>query len=85
MKNQYEIGEEIFDNIIVIGRFGGEGKSGFGVVYLVLEKTSGFALALKTLQKENISIKDFNEFEKEVIPWINLSYHPNIVKSFSIG
>ena len=83
MKNQYEIGEEIFDNVIVLGRFGGEGKSGFGVVYLVMEKDTGFTLALKTLQKDNISITDFNEFKKEIKPWINLSYHPNIVKAFS--
>lgn len=31
MTNQYEIGEEIFDHAIVLRRFGGEGKSGFGV------------------------------------------------------
>lgn len=84
MTKQYEIGEEIFDNVIVLGRFGGEGKSGFGVVYLVVEKDTGFPLALKTLQKDNISISDFNEFKKEIIPWIDLSYHPNIVKAFSI-
>lgn len=58
MTNQYEIGEEIFDHAIVLGRFGGEGKSGFGVVYLVAEKNTGLALAVKTLQKENISITD---------------------------
>ena len=84
MTKQYEIGEEIFNNTIVIGRFGGEGKSGFGIVYLVVEKTTGFTLAMKTLQKERISIMDFNEFKNEIIPWINLSYHPNIVKAFSI-
>ena len=56
MTNPYEIGEEIFDNAIVLGRFGGEGKSGFGAVYLVAEKNTGLALAMKTLQKENISI-----------------------------
>ena len=39
MENQYEIGDEIFDNVIVLGRFGGEGKSCFGVVYLVMEKS----------------------------------------------
>lgn len=84
MENQYEIGDEIFDNVIVLGRFGGEGKSGFGVVYLVMEKSTGFTLALKTLQKATISIKDFNKFKNEIVPWINLSYHPNIVKAFSI-
>ena len=84
MAKQYEIGEEIFDNVIVLGRFGGEGKSGFGVVYLVVEKTTGFTLALKTLQKDNIAIPDFNKFKKEIIPWIELSHHPHIVKAFSI-
>lgn len=84
MTNQYEIGEEIFDHAIVLGRFGGEGKSGFGVVYLVAEKNTGLALAVKTLQKENISITDFDEFKNEILQWINLSYHPHIVKAFSI-
>lgn len=84
MTKHYNFGDEIFDNVVVLGRFGGEGKSGFGVVYLVAEKTNGFTLALKTLQKEQISINDFNDFKKEIIPWINLSYHPNIVKAFSI-
>lgn len=68
MENQYEIGDEIFDNVIVLGRFGGEGKSGFGVVYLVMEKSTGFTLALKTLQKATISIKDFNKFKNEIVP-----------------
>ena len=84
MIKQYQTGDEIFNDTIIIGRFGGEGKSGFGVVYLVVEKTTGFTLALKTLQKETISINEFNEFEKEITPWIDLSYHPNIVKAFSI-
>ena len=81
---EYEPGDEIFDNIIVLGRFGGENKSGFGVVYLVFDKNTGFALALKTLQNEKISLTEFEEFKNEVIPWVSLSNHPNIVKAFSI-
>lgn len=84
MTKQYEIGEEIFDNAIILGRFGGEGKSGYGVVYLVAEKTTGLTLALKTLQKEQISITDFDRFEKEIKPWVDLSHHPNIVKALSV-
>lgn len=84
MSYEYEPGDEIFDNIVVLGRFGGENKSGFGVVYLVFDKNTGFALALKTLQNEKISLTEFEKFKNEVIPWVSLSNHPNIVKAFSI-
>ena len=84
MSHEYEIGDEIFENMLVIGKSGGENKSGFGVVYLIFDKNTGFTLALKTLQNEKISLTEFEEFKNEVIPWVNFSNHPNIVKAFSI-
>ena len=84
MSHEYEIGDEIFENMLVIGKFGGENKSGFGVVYLIFDKNTGSTLALKTLQNEKISLTEFEEFKNEVIPWVNFSNHPNIVKAFSI-
>ena len=84
MSYEYEIGDEIFENVMIIGKFGGKNKSGYGVVYLVFDKNTGFAMALKTLQYEKISLTEFEEFKNEVIPWVKFSNHPNIVKAFSI-
>lgn len=84
MSAEYKIYDEIFENMLVIGKFGGENKSGFGIVYLVFDENSESILALKTLQNEKISLTEFEEFKKEVIPWIKFSNHPNIVKAYSI-
>ena len=84
MNSQYGIGEEIFNDVIVIDVEGGKNKSGFGVVYIVMDKNTGFLLALKTLQKEQISLSDFRKIKKEIVPWINVSNHPNIVCAFTV-
>ena len=84
MSNQFNEGDEIFNNFEITHVRGGENKSGFGVVYIVKNKITGIPLALKTLQNENISIKDLNEFKREIYPWIELSEHPNIVSAFTV-
>lgn len=83
MSKQLNEGDEIFKNFEITHVRGGENKSGFGVVYIVKNKITGIPLALKTLQNENISINDLNEFKKEIYPWIELSEHPNIVSAFT--
>lgn len=83
MSNQFNEGDEIFKNFEITHVRGGENKSGFGVVYIVKNKITGIPLALKTLQNENISINDLNEFKREIYPWIELSEHPNIVSAFT--
>lgn len=83
MSNQFNEGDEIFKNFEITHVRGGENKSGFGVVYIVKNKITGIPLALKTLQNENISINDLNEFKREIYPWIELSKHPNIVSAFT--
>lgn len=84
MSNQFNEGDEIFKNFEITHVRGGENKSGFGVVYIVKNKITGIPLALKTLQNENISITDLNEFKREIYPWMELSEHPNIVSAFSV-
>lgn len=84
MNGQYEYGDEILSDVFVVDKLGGENKSGFGVVYIVMDKNTGFILAMKTLQKEQISIFDFEKIKKEIIPWIKVSDHPNIVSAFTI-
>lgn len=84
MGSEYEIGDEIFPNVEIIDIHGGKNKSGFGVVYIVRDNFTGFILALKTLQKDKISISDFNDIKNEIYPWIEVSDHPNIVSVFSV-
>lgn len=84
MGREYEFGDIIFDDVMVLERCGGNDSSGFGVVYLVMDKNTGFCLAMKTLQRDKFSIDDFEKFKKEVIPWIKFSNHPNIVKAYTI-
>ena len=83
MTDYYEFGDEIFDDVVVVGKFGGE-TSGFGVVYIVMDKTSNNMLAMKTLKKEQMSISDFEDFKNEVLPWMEVSKHPNIVSAFAV-
>ena len=84
MSNQYNVGDEIFNDVLVIDKFGGEEKSGFGVVYIVMDKNMGLILAIKTLQKEQISSHDFEIIKNEIMHWIDVSNHPNIVSAFTI-
>ena len=64
MNGQYEHGDEILRDVFVIDKLGGKNKSGFGVVYIVMDKNTGFILAMKTLQKEQISISYFEKIKK---------------------
>lgn len=84
MVDCYNVGDEIFENIVVMCKLGGEHNSGFGVVYLIMDKTSNNWLAIKTLQNEHMSIEDFDEFKNEVFPWMDVSEHPNIVTAFTV-
>lgn len=84
MESQYEMGNEIFKEVIVIGKPSDNHHSGFGIVYLVMDKNSGFILALKTLKKDQISISDFEKIKREIMPWMKVANHPNIVSVYSI-
>lgn len=84
MSNQFSEGDEIFKNFEITHVRGCENKSGFGIVYIVKNKITGIPLALKTLQNDNISINDLNEFKREIYPWMELSEHPNIVSAFTV-
>lgn len=64
---------------------GGPGKSGMGVVYVVIDIESGNPFAVKTLQ--DWCFRDARataRFEREAKLWTDLEKHPNIVRAFFI-
>jgi len=60
--------------------FGGQGKSGMGIVYLVEGKTSETPFVLKTFQSNRASLSSLSRFKAEAETWINIGKHPNIVQ-----
>ena len=75
----YNKGDIIIGEFQVLDIFGGEGKSGMGVVYLVKSREQDLPIVLKTYQRsDNDSLK---RFLSEAETWINIGIHPNIVKA----
>jgi serine/threonine protein kinase len=60
--------------------FGGQGKSGMGVVYLVEGRTSEEPFVLKTFQSKRANASSIGRFKAEAETWINIGKHPNIVQ-----
>ena len=73
---QYVSGESIDGEFLVHKVFGGAGKSGMGVVYLVTSRNYPEPFVIKTSQASNDSF-----FFKEAKAWVNVGSHPNIVKA----
>jgi tetratricopeptide (TPR) repeat protein len=60
-------------------------RGGFGRVYLCTDMVSGHRCALKTLLREHLgSARLLEMFRKEVLLWIQLGDHPNIVLAFGM-
>lgn len=84
MNNQkpLQIDDVLVGEFKVLDVFGGEGKSGMGIVYLVEEKHRSYPIVLKTFQKNSeISIQ---RFRAEAKTWISIGIHPNIVQAFFV-
>ncbi|MFH1436108.1 MAG: serine/threonine-protein kinase [Pseudomonadota bacterium] len=79
----WEIGESILGRYKVLEARGGPGKSGMGVVFVVLDRESGNIYAAKTLQDWCANhVRARKRFEREAKMWIELENHPNIVKAY---
>jgi len=78
----YEINEIIIGEYRVLDVFGGEGKSGMGIVYLVESREFPFPIVLKTFQK-NTNIQT-DRFRGEAKAWVSIGIHPNIVQAFFV-
>lgn len=78
----FKIGDIIVGEFKIQNIFGGEGKSGMGVVYLVTSRNYPRPFVLKTFQKsEMISLL---RFRSEAETWISIGIHPNIVKALFV-
>ena len=81
INKQYKVGDKIGGELSVINIFGGEGKSGMGVVYLVEDRETSFPYVLKTFQQRT-GTEGSNQFIAEAHAWIQAGVHENIVKAF---
>ncbi|MSO20551.1 MAG: tetratricopeptide repeat protein [Acidobacteria bacterium] len=64
---------------------GGKGKSGMGVVYIVLDVSSMTPYAVKTFQKWVLGTPDLiQRFLREAETWIRLEQHHNIVRAYYV-
>lgn len=79
----YSKGDLIADRFKIFDIFGGEKKSGFGVVYACFDIEDQNFLALKTFQDKYLEDKiEKNNFKREALSWITLEKHPFIVQAY---
>ena len=60
--------------------YGGQGKSGMGVVYLVEGRSSEMPFILKTFQSKRASPSSLARFKAEAETWLNIGKHNNTVQ-----
>lgn len=77
-----KIGDTIVGEFKIHDIFGGEGKSGMGVVYLVTSRNYPNPFVLKTFQKAEIN--SLKRFRAEAEAWVSIGIHSNIVKSLFV-
>jgi len=65
---------------------GGKGKSGMGLVYIVLDVASMTPYAVKTFQKWCLGTPELvQRFLREAETWVRLEQHRNIVRAFYVA
>ena len=79
MATQLRPGDYVAGEYRVLEVFGGEGKSGMGVVYLVEHRSFYQPFVLKTYQSSALGDRK-TRFRKEAEAWVQLGWHPNIVR-----
>lgn len=77
-----KIGDTIVGEFLIQDIFGGEGKSGMGVVYLVTSRKFDRPFVLKTFQKDNYN--SIERFRSEAEIWVAAGIHPNIVQALFV-
>ena len=75
-------GDSIVGEFLIQDIFGGEGKSGMGVVYLVKSRKYEKPFVLKTFQKDNSN--SIERFRSEAEVWVATGIHPNIVQALFV-
>src|SRR5437016_5247339 len=79
MPGQLRPGDYVAGEYRVLKVFGGEGKSGMGVVYLVEHRSFYEPFVLKTYQSSVLGDRK-TRFRREAETWVQLGAHPNIVR-----
>lgn len=82
MTRPLKIGDTIVGEFKIHNIFGGEGKSGMGVVYLVTNRNYPNPFVLKTFQKAELN--SLKRFRAEAEAWVSIGIHPNIVKALFV-
>ena len=75
-------GDKIVGEFLIQDIFGGEGKSGMGVVYLVTSRNYDRPFVLKTFQKDNYN--SIERFRSEAKVWVATGIHQNIVQALFV-
>jgi serine/threonine protein kinase len=75
-------GDTIVGEFLIQDIFGGEGKSGMGVVYLVTSRKFDRPFVLKTFQKDNNN--SIERFRSEAEVWVATGIHSNIVQALFV-
>ena len=75
-------GDTLVGEFLIQDIFGGEGKSGMGVVYLVTSRKYDRPFVLKTFQKDNNN--SIERFRSEAEVWVATGIHPNIVQALFV-
>ena len=78
---QYKKGESIGGEFTVLEVFGGEGRSGMGVVYLVSNREARKPFVLKTHQQSDDASVN-RQFLSEAHAWVKAGAHPSIVQAY---
>jgi len=65
---------------------GGKGKSGMGIVFIVVDSSSATPYAVKTFQRWCLGTPELvQRFLREAETWIRLEQHPNIVRAHYVA
>src|SRR5712691_5296623 len=75
VRRQYKPGDWIAGEFHVLEVFGGAGKSGQGVVYLVEEREAPAPFVLKTVQGDHDAASK-SRLVREAEVWVSLGFHP---------
>jgi serine/threonine protein kinase len=81
--NSLKVGDILVGEYKILDIFGGEGKSGMGVVYLVTSKNYPLPFVLKTFQKDEFN--SIQRFRAEAEAWISVGIHSNIVQALIVN
>lgn len=80
--HQFRRGDLIGGEYQVEQVFGGEGRSGMGVVYLVSARDGPPAFVLKAVQHGVTDPDAMVRFRREAEVWVRLGVHPAIVRAY---